>query len=51
MSDDRLMQLKAAAYDLLVQLEQTQVQLRQVNQAIAEETHRREASSAASEHV
>ncbi len=37
MTMDRITQLKAQAYDLLVMLEQTKAQLDQVNQALHQE--------------
>jgi len=36
----RLVQLKAAAYDILAEIERLQRQLREVNQAILEESQR-----------
>lgn len=37
---NRLVQLKATAYDILAELERLQIHLREVNQAILEESRR-----------
>jgi hypothetical protein len=39
---DKLLQLKAAAYDLLANIEWLQAKLRETNQQIAEETKKQE---------
>lgn len=41
----RLIQLKAAAYDILAEIERLQRQLREVNQAILEESQRQAQTS------